>query len=280
MATKIVTDSTADLPSELAKKLGITVVPLNVQFGEDTFLDGIDMHPDEFFQRLATEKQLPTTSQPSPGKFIEAYKPLVDAGHDIISIHVSDKLSGTLNSARQAKEQFKNARIELIDSEQVTLSLGLIVLAASAEVKKGAKFDAVIEEAKNAAAKVKVLGLLDTIEYLKKGGRIGKVKGFVGSILKVRPIITAVDGLVHSATSVRSRSAGLQYMLTIAEEHAPLARAGVLYSTTPEEAEELVEKIRPLVSDGEVVLTRVGPVIGTHAGPGVIGLAVQSENAP
>ena len=120
MAIKIVTDSTADLPAELAKKLGITVVPLNVQFGEDTFLDGIDIHPEEFFQRLATEKQLPTTSQPSPGTFIETYKPLVEAGHDIISIHVSDKLSGTLNSARQAKEQFKDARIELIDSEPLS----------------------------------------------------------------------------------------------------------------------------------------------------------------
>ncbi len=280
MAIRIVTDSTADLPAETAEQLGITVIPLNVHFGEETLLDGIDILPDEFFQRLAAARQLPTTSQPSPGKFMEVYGSLAEAGDQIVSIHISDKLSGTLNSARQAKEQMEGSSIEIIDSEQAALGTGLVAIAAAKAAQQGASLEAVLEEANSAVEQVQLFGLLDTLEYLRKGGRIGMVRGFIGTMLKVRPIITVLDGIVQSATSVRSRAYGIQYMVTLAEERAPLKQAAVMHSSTDEEAEALAERIRPLVADGQVLQGRIGPVVGTHAGPGVIGIVIQSEKTP
>ena len=280
MAIRIVTDSTADLPAEVAEQLGITVVPLNVHFGEETFLDGIDILHDEFFQRLAAARQLPTTSQPSPGKFIEAYRQLAEAGDQIVSIHISEQLSGTMNSARQAKEQMEGGSIEIIDSRQATLGTGLVAIAAAKAAQQDASYEAVLDEANRAVEQVQLFGLLETLEYLRKGGRIGKVRGFVGSLLKVRPIITVRDGIVQSATSVRSRSYGIQYMVTLAEERAPLKQAAVMHSSTTEEAEELAERLRPLVADGQVMQGRIGSVVGTYGGPGVIAIALQSEKPP
>ena len=280
MAIRIVTDSTADLPPEVAEQLGITVVPLNVHFGEETFLDGVDILHDEFFARLKAARRLPTTSQPSPGKFLETYKPLVEAGDQIVSIHVSELLSGTLNSARQGREQIEGGSIEIIDSRQAAIGTGLVAMAAAKAVQQGASYEAVLDEANRAVEQVQVFGLLNTLEYLRKGGRIGKVRGFVGTLLKVRPIITVREGIVQSETSVRSRSYGIQYMVTLAEERAPLKQAMVMHSSTTEEAEELAERLRPLVADGQVLQSRIGPVVGTYAGPGVIGIALQSENIP
>ncbi len=277
MTIKIVTDSTADLPPELVEELGITVVPLNVHFGEETFLDGVNLDVDQFFQRLTTEPNLPTTSQPSIGAFLEVYRGLAEAGHQVVSIHISDLLSGTMNSALQAKEQVGDASVEVVDSYQASMGLGLVVTAAAHAVKDGASYEEAIQVARGAAGQVQVFALLDTLEYLKKGGRIGKVRGFIGSLLRVRPMITIREGTVDSLINVRSRAQGLQYMLTIAEERAPLKQVAVVHSTTPEEAKELVERVRPHVSGGVVINGRFGPVLGTHLGPGAIGIVLQSE---
>lgn len=280
MAVKIVTDSSADLPSDLARELEITVVPANVHFGEETFRDGLDLDADGFFQRLVAAPQLPSTSQASPGVFLEAYRGLVEAGHQVVSIHISSKLSGMMNSARQAKEQLSDAPVELVDSFQASLGLGLVVTAAARAVKGGAHYNEAVEVAHRALGQVQVIALLDTLEYLIKGGRVGKVRGFIGSVLRVRPIITVKEGIAQSVTSVRSRAAGLQYIQTIAEERAPLLQAGVIHATTPEEAETLAERLRPLLREGALVRTRFGSALGTHVGPGAIGIAFQSEKSP
>ena len=277
MAVRIVTDSTADLPPELVRELDITVVPCNVHFGQETFLDGVELDTDRFYERLTTEPQLPTTSQPSPGAFLEVYRDLVEAGHQVVSIHVSGKLSGTMNSALQAKEQLGNAPLEVVDSHQVSLALGLAVTAAARAVKNGASYEDTLQVTRRALGQVHLFFLLDTLEYLRRGGRIGKVRGFLGSLLRVRPLLTVREGTVESLTNVRSRAAGVQYILTIAEERAPLQQVAVMYSTTPQEADALAERVRPLVPDGTVIHARVGPVLGTHTGPGAIGIAVQSE---
>lgn len=277
MAVKIVTDSTADLPAELARELGITVVPLNVHFGHETFLDGVDLDADRFFQRLATEPNLPTTSAPSIGAFLEVYRGLVEAGHQVVSIHIAQALSGTMNSALQAREQLGNVPLEVVDSYQASLGLGLVVTAAARAVKEGASYEETLQVARGAAGHVQVFALLDTLEYLQKGGRIGRVRGFIGSLLRVRPLITVREGTVESVISVRSRAQGLQYMVTIAEERAPLQQAAVIHSTTPEEVEELLERVRPHVSGSAVIRGRFGPVLGTHLGPGAIGIALHSE---
>lgn len=279
MAVRVVTDSTADIPHDLVKELGITVVPLTVQFGDKSFLDGVDITPDQFFQWLIESRQLPTTSQPSPGAFLDVYRGLLEAEHQVVSIHISDNLSGTLNSVRQAKEQLGDVPLEIIDSRQAAISLGLVVIAAARAVKDGASYEETQAVAKRALGQVQLFALLDTLEYLRKGGRIGKVRGFIGTLLHVRPIITVTDGIVQSVISVRSRDQGIRYMLTLAEERSPLIQAAVVYSTTPDEAEELAERVRPMVSDGNVIIGRIGPVIGTHVGPGTVGIALQSEKS-
>lgn len=277
MAVKIVTDSTADLPGELARELDITVVPLNVHFGEETFLDGVDLDADQFFERLVSSSQLPTTSQPSPGVFLEIYRELTQAGHQVVSIHISDKLSGTLNSARQALEQLGDAPVELIDSLQVSMGLGLAVTAVAKVVKQGASYEEALQAARTVTGEVQVFALLDTLEYMQKGGRIGRVRAIIGGLLRVRPIVTVKDGVAHSDATARSRALGIRHMLGVAERRAPLKQVAVCYSTSSEEADELEEKVRPFVSDGNVVRARFGPVLGTYLGPGAVGIAVQSE---
>ena len=196
-----------------------------------------------------------------------------------MSIHISSKLSGTLNSAMQAKEQLGHVPLEIVDSYQATMGLGLIVVAAARAVGDGASYEEVLQVTRKAIDQVQLFGLLDTLEYLQKGGRIGKVRGFVGSLLRIRPIVTVREGIVHSVISVRSRAAGIQYMVTLAEERSPLKQAAVMYSTIPEEADELAERVRPLVSGGDVIQARMGPVLGTYVGPGTIGVVLRSEKS-
>ncbi len=277
MAVKIVTDSTADLPPELARELDITVVPLNVHFGEETFLDGVDLDADTFFERLVSASQLPTTSQPSPGVFLETYRELTQAGHQVISIHISDKLSGTLNSARHAVERLGDASVELIDSTQGSVGLGLAVTAVAKVVQQGASYEEALQTARTAIGEVQVFALLDTLEYMQRGGRIGRVQAIIGGLLRVRPIITIKDGVAHSEAKARSRALGIRYMLAVAERRAPLKQAAVIYSTSSEEADELEEKIRPFIADGNVIRAQFGPVLGTYLGPGAVGIAIQSE---
>ncbi len=277
MAVKIVTDSTADLPPELVRELDITVIPQNLHFGEETFLDGVDMDTDTFFERLVSSSQLPRTSQPSPGVFLETYRELTQAGHQVIAIHVSDKLSGTLNSARQAVEQLGDAAIELLDSAQASVGLGLVVTAVANTVRQGASYEEALQTARTAIGEVQVFALLDTLEYMQRGGRIGKVRAIIGGLLRVRPIITVKDGVAQSEATARSRALGMRYMRTVAEDRAPLKQVAVVYSTNSEEADELEEMVRPFTVDGNVIRTRFGPVLGTYLGPGAVGIAIQSE---
>lgn len=279
MAVRVVTDSTADIPQDLVKELGISVVPLTVLFGDKSYLDGVEITPDQFFQWLIESPQLPTTSQPSPGAFLDVYRDLLKAGHQVVSIHISDKLSGTLNSARQAKEELGDVPVGIIDSRQAAISLGLVVIAAARAVKEGASYEETQSVARQALGQVQLFALLDTLEFLRKGGRIGKVRGFIGSLLHVRPIITITDGVVQSMLSVRSRDQGIRYMLTHAEERSPLIQAAVFHSTTPDEAEEVADQLRPMVPDGNVIIGRIGPVIGTDVGPGTVGVVIQSEKS-
>ncbi len=277
MSVKIVTDSTADLPTDVVKALGITVVPLTVRFGQESFLDGVELSSEAFFQRLAASKALPTTSQPSPGVFLETYRKLLDAGPQVVSVHISEKLSGTLNSARQAKDQLPGSAIETLDSQQATLGLGLVVMAAAKAVQQGASLVEAVAVAREAVGQVQVFGILETLEYLQKGGRIGKVRALVGSLLKVRPMITVREGVPHSLGLARSRNQAMQYLLTVARERAPLKQAAVVYSTTPQEAEQLADQVQQYVQNGKVLMARFGPVLGTYVGPGAWGLVVQSE---
>ena len=279
MTVKIVTDSTADLPPDLAESLGISVIPLNVHFGTDVFKDGIDIKPDEFYQRLTSGAQLPTTSQPNVGEFLSLYNDLAKSNEEIVSVHISDKLSGTLNSARQAKDQYEGStRIETVDSKHGSMGLGLIAVRASKVAKNGGSVDDVVNAINQSIDSVKFFALLDTLEYLQKGGRIGKARAFMGNLLKLKPILSTKEGEVFPFERARSRTKGVDRIFSLVQEGLPVSDLAVFYSTTKSEAEDLAARLNPFISSGEIIMSQIGPVVGTHAGPGVLGVAFNSQN--
>ncbi|MBF8267182.1 MAG: Fatty acid-binding protein DegV [Dehalococcoidia bacterium] len=280
MTVKVVTDSTADLPPALAKELGIAVIPLNVLFGTQVYRDGVDISGNEFYQRLMASPRLPTTSQPSVGSFLELYQELGETTDQVISVHISSKLSGTLNSATLAREQYRGAcRIEIVDSQQACMGLGLIAVAAARAARQGASLDEVVKETQRAIHQVRFFGLLDTLEYLEKGGRIGKAQAFVGSLLHIKPILMVRDGECQPLERARTRGKGIERLCELAQEHMPLEDLAVVYTTTREEAEALARRLQPCLPKAEVILSQVGLVVGTYLGPGVMGIALRRETA-
>ena len=283
MTVKVITDSTADLPPALAEELGITVVPLNVHFGTEVYRDGVEITADEFYQRLVTESRLPTTSQPTPGDFLSAYDEMGQTTDEIISVHISAKLSGTMNSATQALEEYAgSSRIEIVDSMQGSMGLGVVAIAAAEAASRGGSLDDVVTETRAALPNVGFIGLVDTLEYLEKGGRIGKAQAFVGSLLRIKPLLTIRDGEAHPLERARTRAKGVDRMCELVQEQMPLKDLAVVYTTTLDEARALAQRLQSFLPQGEVILSQVGPVVGTYLGPGVLGVALrkQSEGAP
>ncbi len=273
MTVRVITDSTADLPSEMAAELGIEVVPLNVHFGTDTFRDGIDLSADEFYERLVASPRPPTTSQPSVGAFLEVYQKALEGADGVVSVHISAKVSGTWNSAVQAREQLSDSsKVTVVDTGQASMGLGWVAVAAARAAQAGASMDEVASEARSAAEQVRVLFLVDTLEYLQKGGRIGKAQAMFGSVLAIKPILTIQEGEVHPLERVRTRGKGVARLVQLVQEAAPLQSMAVLYTTTEDEARALAERLGPCVPSGQVIVGRLGTVVGTYAGPGLLGV--------
>jgi len=268
----IVTDSTADLPPDLTASRAITVVPLTLNFDGKPLLDGVDIRPDEFYRRLHSVTTHPTTSQPSPGRFAEVYKSLL-AGHDsVVSIHISQKLSGTYESARQAAAMTDAKRVRVIDSELVSMSLGLIALAASslaASGKDGAAIEAKILEMRSS---IQTYFSVATLEFLRRGGRIGRASALLGSVLQVKPVLCIRDGLVTPLERVRTFERALNRVVELTRE---VDRGhGVCIIVGHADAEADAQRIaRELDSIAETLMIQpLGPVVGAHAGPGVVGV--------
>ena len=276
MAIKVITDSTSDLPSEVAQRAGITVVPLSIHFGTETYQDSVDISHDEFYQRLVSSPRLPTTSQPSVGDFVEVYQRFAQESEGIISIHISSRISGTYNSAIQAREEAKSdCPIEVIDTLQASMGLGMIALAVAEAVQEGADLAQAKEVADSAIPRAHYYGLVDTLDYLEKGGRIGKAQALVGSLLRIKPLLTIRDGEAHPLARARTRAKGIDRLCELSEELAPLEDLCVLHSTTPDEAESLAQRLKHLVPHKEVIMARTGPVVGTYLGPGMLGIALR-----
>ncbi len=283
LGVKVVTDSSCDLPKELAEQWDITVIPCNVHFGDEAYKDGVDLFPDEFYSRLVSSPKLPTTAQPSVNDFLQVYKALSDDGHDVVSVHLSAKFSGTLNSAHQAKALCESARadgapnrIEIIDSRVASAPLGLLALGAARVAKGSSSCDQVLEEVEGALDRVHCYFLLDTLEYLQKGGRIGKASAFLGSLLSIKPILTIKDGEAHPAERVRTRERGLQRLVDIVGSLAPAEEICIVHSTAPEDAQTLRERLSDLMPQEKIIMSRFGPVVGTYLGPGVLGVGLVS----
>jgi len=278
MTIKIVTDSSADLPAQLVQELGITVVPLYVRFGEKVYHDRVDISEDEFYQRLLHDPVHPSTIQPTPQDFANVYQKLSPEADGIVSIHISAKLSGTCNSALQGKEMIeKGCPIEVVDSQTTSMGLGLIDIAAATVAKAGGGLPTVMEEVKQAIPNIHLLFLLDTLEYLLRGGRIGKAKALLGSILNVKPVLILKDGEVVPAGQVRSRAKGIDRLFDFAKSASNIQDLAVMYNTTPDEAQALGERMGTIFTREQIKLARVGPMLGVHTGPGALAVALREK---
>ena len=277
MAVKIVTDSSSDLPDKIIKELGITVVPLYIRFGDKVYRDRIDINADEFYRKLQHEPTHPSTTQPTPQDFADVYKNLAAEADGIVSIHLSAKLSGTCNSALQAKEMVGECPIEVIDSQIITMGLGFISMAAARVANAGGSMREVVDEANRVMPDIHLLGLLDTLKYLALGGRIGRAKALLGSVLNVKPILTIKDGEVAPAGQVRSRSKGVERLFEFVQNASDIQDLAVVYNTTLDEAQTLAERINPIFPKEKIVIASLGPMIGVHVGPGILFATIRGK---
>ncbi|MGB6838002.1 MAG: DegV family protein [Dehalococcoidia bacterium] len=272
---RVVTDSTADLSPSLAEELAITVVPLLVLFGHEALRDGIDLTTEEFFARLTASTELPRTSQPSIGDFQEVYQRLARDTDRIVSIHLSAKFSGTVETARLAAENLRDrCRIEVIDSRSVSMGLGMAVLAAARAAREAADLEEVAEAARSVSGRLGVVLTLETLDYLRRGGRIGRAEAFLGTLLHVRPILTIRDGEAYPLARARTRSRALTQVYELAMSHPDLEEVAVMHANSPQDAEALAARVRAEHPQVPVHVGRLGPVIGVHGGPGIVGMAV------
>jgi DegV family protein with EDD domain len=280
MVVKVVTDSTADLPPQLAKELGITVVPVYLRFGDEVYRDRVDISEDEFYHRLSHDSIHPSTTQPSPQDFVDVYKELAQEADGIISIHITSKLSGTYNSALRGKEVVeKECPIEVIDSQVVTMGLGQLAMVANTIAGSGKSLQQVVEEVKQMIPSIHVLGLLDTLKYLALGGRIGKVQALIGSVLSVKPMLTIKNGELAPAGRVRSRAKGIDILFDFVENAVDIQDLAIVYNTIPDEAQALVERLGSIFPKERIRLARLGPALGVHTGPGILFVALRGNRA-
>jgi DegV family protein with EDD domain len=273
----MVSDSTAYLPRELVEQNQIQLVSLYINW-EDRSERELDMPDfDSFYDRLRSAQRLPTTSQPSIGDFLDVYGPLVDQGYDVVSIHISGSISGTVDAARQAKERLAEEKgfdkVTVIDSERGAGGLGLLTLTGAKAAVAGGDVQAVVERIETARAHFKMWFAVDTLEYLRRGGRIGAASAWLGSALKIKPILT-LDGEITPIERVRTGAKAIRRLTEYAEQrHNDGASAWVVqHIQAPEEAGQLAEATERIMGRGPVFISEVGPVIGTHTGPGLLGV--------
>ena len=281
MAIKVVTDSTSDLPADVAESLGSEVVPLNIHFGSDVYKDRVNLMPDAFYDKLINGDVLPTTSQPSVGEFIDVYERLGSDADGIVSVHISEKLSGTMNSARLASQQANaDCPIEVVDTFQVSMGVGICAMEAAEVANSGGNMNQVILAARNAVTRSQCFFMLETLEFLQKGGRIGKAQALIGNLLKIRPMLMLQEGEVHPLGRERTRRKGISKLVDTVEELAPISGLAVMYSTEPDEAQTLAQNVSKFMIEGrEPMMLQIGPVIGTYAGPDTLGIALISAKS-
>lgn len=282
MTVRIVTDSTADIPAEQARALGITVVPLTVFFGDEAYLDGIELDNAGFYQKLQTSKVTPRTSQPSPAAFQEAFTNLISEGADsILAVIVTAKLSGTYQSACTGRdslpEDMRKIPIEIVDSESVSMGMGQVVLAAAKEAQQGDSLEAIETRLRDRLARTRILFVLDTLEYLKRGGRISGARALLGNMLNVKPILAFKNGVITPVEQPRTRSKANARIAQLVSEMGPFEQLGIIESDA-EAGRQLAQELKK-VYPHEIPTYKLGAVVGTYAGPGTGGVAMtQASN--
>ena len=274
----VVTDSVSDLPPQIAEEFGITVVPLVVRFGTDLYRDSLDLSPDQFYGKLRTSKVLPATSVPPPAAFADAYNKLTEKTNEIVVIALTSKLSATCQVASQAIGLMKKrCRVEVLDSQWAVMAQGFITIAAARAAQSGAGIDEVLDVARHTMNRVDMCAAFDTLEYLERGGRIGKAQAFLGSLLKVNPIIGMKDGEVYPLARERSRAKAINYLYDFVTSFRKVEGVAVEYASDLDEANKLVQRFYSKYPQIPIYLTRTSPVIGTHTGPGLIVVSVLGD---
>lgn len=272
----IITDSTAYIPQDLVAKYDIKVAPQLLIWGEEQLLDGVDITPTEFYARLKTAQIMPTTSEVNVGTFKTIFEPFAAEGVPVLALLISSKLSGTINSAQHAKEMLPGAKIEIVDSEATSMALGFQVLEAARAVANGKSFDEVVAIARAAKGHTGVLFVVDTLEFLHRGGRIGGASRFIGSALNIKPLLELRDGRVEPIERVRTKAKATARMLDVLEERLggrKPVRLAAIHAAAEEEGRAVLAEAARRLSPVESLLAEASPVIGTHSGPGTVGIA-------
>jgi len=278
MTVKIIADSLGDVPPEVAKELGITTIPIHVIFGTESFRDGIDLTTEQFYERLAHGKIFPTTAVPSIGTFVEAFDKLAEETDGILAITFSQKLSATYETALQAVEQMKKkCQVEVIDSQTAAMAEGLLVIAAAKAAKAGASLDEVVKLTRNNISRVEIRMAFDTLEYLKRGGRIGRAQALLGSVLRLHPVLGIKDGELFPFAKERSRAKAIDYLYNFAMSFSNIEGMAVEDATTPDEADMLVERLSSKCPKERIYRSKVSPVLGAHVGPHVLSVSVLGD---
>jgi DegV family protein with EDD domain len=273
---KIITDSTADLTKEFILKHNIEIVPLTIHLGDKSWKDYYDVEPDEYYELLRKSSAFPTTSQPTPQDFVNAYSPFVEKGEPILSVHLSSKLSGTFQSALLARSQFAGARIEVVDSLQASFALSMIVIICAEKANQGASLEEVADMARKIGPQIETYFSVDSLEYLHRGGRIGKAQAFLGTLMKIKPLLKVVNGEVQPIEKIRTRDRLLNRFVGLVEqaarEHSRLILT-VAESDNSEVMTELLGRLERIPGVSLVFRGKIGGVITSHAGPGALGIA-------
>lgn len=279
MTIKIVTDSSCDIPGEIAQELDITVVPLYVQVGTKTYKDGVDISPDQVMTMLEHENVIPTTAAASPNDFAETYRKLCSDSQNIISVHLSGKVSGTLDAARKGKEMVEDehCRIEVVDSRLATMGVGLVAIAAARAAGAGQSIQDIIEHINKIIPSIHVYGMLDSLKYVARGGRLGKVVPLLSSVLTIRPLLTMKDGMVTPMGVARTRNKGIDRICEIIKSACNIKEIGISHSTMEGEIKIFSDRLKSMAPGVIPIISKLGPALGVHGGPGSILVAIQQE---
>jgi len=275
---RVVTDSTADLPAEYVVRWGLQVVPLKVHFAEESFRDGLDLAPEDFYERLA-RGEFPSTSQPSVGDFKHTYKRIASAGGEVVSIHLSSRLSGTIQAALLAAEQV-DGRVMVVDSGQLSMGFGWLVLAAAEAARQECSLDEIVALLDEMKGRTHVLVLIDSLEHLRRGGRIGQARSVLGSMLGVYPILTLRHGDTTLVERVRTRQAGRRRLIELVAAMGSLERLAVIHADNPTVAQQVADGLSPIFPRDEILILSAGQVVVTHLGPKAVGVALVKRSKP
>lgn len=270
---RIVTDSISDIPPEICRELGIEVVPAVVIIDRHTYRDRVDLSDAEFYHRLQDSDELPTTSQPPVADFEAAYRRLAEDTNQIISIHIPDTVSGTVGAARAASAAIDNVEIVVVDSTQISMAQGWLTILAARAAQAGHPLRQIVDLIEQTVPRLRLWAVLDTLEFARRGGRIGRAAAMMGAILRVKPVLAFQNSELVPLENARTMRRAVDRLIQMAAERAPLEEVAVIHAAAPDLAAQVRERLAELHPVEQVIIAEAGPVLGTHAGPGAVGIA-------